>query len=295
MEVKRALAARPERRRCTGKRMACIVLLSLVAGHGCRTGRDYSEVEGPRFAGGPAGRSAPPARDTLRIVSFNIEYAREMDSALVVMRLEPRLRVADILLLQEMDEEATKRVAAAFDMWYVYYPAIFNNRIQRDFGNAVLSRWPIHEDAKLALPHASRYAGTHRIATAASIRVGDAVVRVYSTHLGTLADIGSRARHDQLRTILADAEGYDRVIIGGDMNDAQIGSVARELGYVWPTENGPRTTTLGRLDHILLKGLGTPAGESAGTVKNNRRSSDHLPVWATAVISSGQSAAQTKP
>lgn len=272
-----------------------MLLVLLMAGLGCRSGRDYPEAEGPRFAGGPASQLAPAARDTLRIVSFNIEYASEMDSALVVLRMEPALRDADILLLQEMDEAGTKRVATAFNMWYVYYPAIFNNRTQRDFGNAVLSRWPIIEDAKLALPHASRYARTHRIATAATIRIGDAIVRAYSTHLSTLADIGSGARHEQLRTILADADRYSRVIIGGDFNEAGIGSVAREIGYSWPTQSGPRTTILGRLDHILVKGLGLPATESSGTVINNRRSSDHKPVWATAIISSGQPVPKTKP
>jgi hypothetical protein len=34
-------------------------------------------------------------------------------------------------------------------MWFVYDPAIFHGRGRCDFGNAVRSRWPIVEDAKL--------------------------------------------------------------------------------------------------------------------------------------------------
>jgi endonuclease/exonuclease/phosphatase family metal-dependent hydrolase len=73
-------------------------------------------------------------------------------------------------------------------------------------------------------------------------------------------------------------------VIGGDMNDPGIGQIAREAGYAWPTQRGPNTTRLGRLDHIFVKGLGTPDSGAAGTVLNVRRASDHLPVWAVAVL-----------
>lgn len=69
-----------------------------------------------------------PIPDTLRIVSFNVKYA-----------------------------EGTKSIARALDMSYIYYPAIFRHRSAKDFGNAVLSRWPIISDAKIVLPHVSRF------------------------------------------------------------------------------------------------------------------------------------------
>jgi endonuclease/exonuclease/phosphatase family metal-dependent hydrolase len=217
-------------------------------------------------------------------VSFNIAFGAHADSAIAILRSEPALRGADVILLQEMDEQATRRVADALGMWYVYYPAIFHLRTRRDFGNAVLSRWPIVQDAKLVLPHVSRYARTHRTATAATIRVGDSLVRVYSTHLGTMADVGSAARRAQLRTIIADAARFPRVVIGGDMNNAGVGRVARELGYAWPTEQGPRTTRMGRWDHIFLKGMRSPDTGAAGTVLEVRRASDHRPVWSLAIL-----------
>jgi endonuclease/exonuclease/phosphatase family metal-dependent hydrolase len=217
-------------------------------------------------------------------VSFNIEFARRIDAAVELLTSDPALRAADVILLQEMNAPATQRIAHALGMWYVYYPAIFHLRARRDFGNAVLSRWPIVGDAKLVLPNPSRYAGTHRIATVATLRAGSTLVRVYSTHLGTLADIGARRRAEQLRAILTDAAQHPVVVIGGDLNDSNVGRIAEAAGYVWPTRRGPRTTRFGRWDHIFLKGLQSPDAVSAGTVIDRRGISDHHPVWAIGLL-----------
>ena len=192
-------------------------------------------------------------------MSFNIAFARNLDAAIALLATHPALRGADVVLLQEMTGEAARRVARALDLHWVYYPAIHHTRARQDFGNAVLSRWPIVEDARLVLPHPSRYAGTQRTATAATILVGDTPVRVYSTHLGTPLDVGARGRRAQLRAILAGSAG--------------------------PPARGPRTTRFGRWDHVFLRGLASPAGDAAGTVVREARGiSDHVPVWARAVL-----------
>jgi endonuclease/exonuclease/phosphatase family metal-dependent hydrolase len=262
------------------------LLLLFISLGGCRTGRNYAGPDGPRYAGGPEQGPAPyrSGSDTLRLASFNIEFSLRVDRAIAVLASDPALRSADVLLLQEMDGQATERIARALGLWYVYYPAIYHFRAGRDVGNAVLSRWPIVADRKVVLPHVSRFVRTQRIATAATIRVGGESVRVYSVHLGTMGDLAPAARRDQLQAILADADPYPRVIIGGDMNDAAVGRVARERGYAWPTERGPETTRLGRLDHIFYKGLRAPETAGAGTVLDARGASDHLPVWAVALL-----------
>lgn len=261
------------------------LLLGAVLAAGCRTGLNYTRPEGPRYAGG-APSAARPARaaDTLRVVTFNIEFARQIDSALVVLRTDTAARGADIVLLQEMDAPGTARIAAALGMAFVYYPGSLRSDTHRDFGNAVLSRWPIVEDAKLVLPHIGRLARTERTATAATIRVGEVPVRVYSAHLGTLLQVGGGGRRDQLRAILADAAAHPRVILGGDMNSGGVGRLAQEQGYAWPTEKGPRTTKGGRFDHILVRGLSFPDSAAAGTILDNHRASDHRPVWAVVIL-----------
>ncbi len=262
-------------------RQIVAVATALAALTGCRTGGSYSSPAEPRLAGPAPLDSVRGATDTLRIVSFNLEFAERVDSALAMFAWEEELYRADVVLLQEMDSAATRRIAQALGMGYVYYPAIYHRRAKRDFGNAVLSRWPIVDDAKLILPHPSRYAGTHRTATAATLRIRDSLVRVYSTHLGTVFDIGSGARRDQLRAIIDDAERYPRAIIGGDLNSGRVGSVARDRGYSWPTERSARTTRFGALDHVFLRRL---AAAGAGVVINNHGASDHRAVWVRAVL-----------
>ena len=263
-----------------------MIALALLAS--CRTGRSYLDAAGPRYAGSPSrdrgGAGQPAPGDTLVFVSFNIAFARQIDSAIAVLASDSILRRADVLMLQEMDEMGTRRVAQAFDLWYVYYPAIHHHRTRRDFGNAVLWRWPIVADAKIILPHASRYAGTHRIAVAATIRIGPDSLRVYSTHLGTPADVSPRARRNQLGAIVADATPYRRVVIAGDMNESDVGGVVRDSGYLWPTERGPRTTLFGRWDHIYMKGLSALDSTGTGIVRDVRAASDHVPIWVKAIL-----------
>jgi len=261
------------------KRSAALFMAGLAVA-GCRTGRNYLEPAGPRYVRESAGTAEAGA--SLRVVSFNIERALRVDRAIEVMEAEPSLRDADIVLLQEMDEAGTRRVAEAFGMGYVYYPATFSLKTHRDFGNAVLSRFPIVEDSKVLLPHLGLVGRLQRIATGATIRVGDTLIRVYSAHLGTRINATAAGQRDQLQAVLADADRYPLVIIGGDMNSHGVVRVAREHGYEWPTEKGPRTTRLGRWDHILLKGLKSAGPAGAGTVLDVRGASDHRAIWAVA-------------
>ena len=262
------------------------IQLMLVAGIlGCPTGRNYPDPQGPRYAGrSPAATPSNTNATALRVVSFNVEYALQVDSAIAVLAGDPALQDADVILLQEMDEKATRRVADTLGMGYVYYPAVYRFKTRRNLGNAILSRWPIVEDRKIVLPHLSRLVNSQRAVTAATIRVGKAPVRVYSLHLGTMAGLSPAARRDQLEAVLADAGRYPRVVVGGDLNDPGIGRVASDMGYIWPTRRGPSTTRIGRLDHILFKGFTSPDGTAAGTVLDNRGASDHLPVWAVGIL-----------
>jgi endonuclease/exonuclease/phosphatase family metal-dependent hydrolase len=220
------------------------------------------------------------------VVPFHIAFAREVERAIDVLR-EPGVREADVLLLQEMDSAATDRIATTLGFGYVYYPAIHRTRGEHDFGNAVLSRWPIVDDAKVILPHPSRYAGTQRIATAATLRIDTTLIRVYSTHLGTPMDVSGGRRDDQLRAIIADAVAFPFAIIAGDMNTADIGVVATKAGWRWTTREGPHTTTFGRWDHIFVKGLDAPSINATGTVMDVHGASDHRPVWSLVLLPHG--------
>ncbi|HZD05999.1 MAG TPA: endonuclease/exonuclease/phosphatase family protein [Longimicrobiales bacterium] len=283
------------RRRPTtgGSASAAAALSALLALSACATGYNYPDPSGPRYAAprppnvAPADFAPAPAAtsDTLRVVSFNIEYAAEVDSALRVLTRTPELSDLDVVLLQEMDEEGTRRIAATLGMGYVYYPASYRSGTGRDFGNAVLSRWPMEDDAKLVLPHHSLFTGSQRTATAVTLRVGGRRVRVYSVHLGTVVNQWPWHRDDQLQAVLDDAEPYRTVLIGGDMNSGGIGGLAVKRGYDWPTRDGPDTVHFWRWDHIFVRGLATPESAAAGTVLDNHDASDHRPVWVRVVLS----------
>ncbi|MDF1506016.1 endonuclease/exonuclease/phosphatase family protein [Roseisolibacter sp. H3M3-2] len=265
------------RARAVATALGSAALLSIAA---CRTGRDYAAADVPRQAAPPP--RPPPARaDSLRVVSFNVAFARRPAEAAALLAADAATRGADVVLLQEMDADGTRRVAEALGMGYVYYPAIRHRRTRRDFGNAVLTRWPVAADARLVLPHPSRYAGTHRTATAATLAVGAARVRVYSTHLGTALDVGDGARRAQLRAVLADAAALALAVVGGDFNDGGVAAAGVAAGFAWATRAGPRTTRFGRWDHVLVKGLRVAA---AGTGPDARGVSDHRPVWAVALL-----------
>lgn len=262
----------------------CAALAALLLA-GCITQGNYNDTARPRYEGAPPPHVTPRIPgDTIRVASFNIEFALRTDSALKVIQENRELREADVLLLQEMDLPSTRYIARTLGMWFVYYPASRHFVHDRDFGNAVLSRWPIVEDAKLVLPHRARLHRSQRTATAVTIRIDTTRVRVYSTHLGTVANITRLQRRAQLELILNDAAPYDRVILGGDMNDEAIGDVAVEKGYLWPTREGPRTASVGRLDHIFFKGLLVPDSAAAGTILQVRNASDHRPIWAVALL-----------
>ena len=260
-------------------RRAAVAILLLAAA--CKTGRNYPEPASPRYAGSAPAIQAAAHGDTLRLVSFNVEFSKEVPRAIRVLQAAGPLADADIVLLQEMTAPAAKAIADSLRMSYVYYPAIYNKVFRRDVGNAVLSRWPIVADAKVILPARSRYAKTQRIATAATVRVSGRDVRVYSTHLGTPADLGHEGRTEQLDAIVADASKYALAIIGGDMNSRDIGEVAVQRGYRWPTRSIPKSNAFGRLDHMFLRGL-TETG--AGTARTAPNISDHRPIWVTALL-----------
>lgn len=255
-------------------------LMVALQGAACVHVQNQVDPEGPRYAGAPVQISEPAPRHVpdMQVASFNVEFGLEIDRALEVIREDPGLRDAEVLLLQEMDSEGTEEIAHALGMEWVYYPASI--RDGREFGNAVLSRWPIVHDEKLILPHLAVYGKTQRTATVATLDVDGVPVRVYSVHLATPVNQLLEARKQQMESVLADAEGHPYVIIGGDMNSNSIPELAQDQGYLWPTREGPRTTWFARVDHIVFKGLAPHWTGSSGTTLDTRGASDHRPVWA---------------
>jgi endonuclease/exonuclease/phosphatase family metal-dependent hydrolase len=154
----------------------------------CANVVNYTDPAGPRFA-----VQAHPAdqRSALKVVTFNIRYAREIDSAIVVLMQDPALHDADVIALQEMDEEGVQRIATALGMSYVYYPAVHHPVDKKDFGPALLARWPIEDDRKVILPHLSLSRHAQRVAVTGRVNIGGEMVQLYAVHLANSLEVRS--------------------------------------------------------------------------------------------------------
>ncbi len=250
------------------------------------------------------GRYAPPpaatAPDSITVVSYNIQYAEHISQAIVDIRADRRLALADIYLLQEMDPAGTERIARALGCDFVYFPASVQRHTGRLFGNAVLSRWPIRGSRVIILPHPSPVDGTRRIALDASITLGDRVLNALSVHQATVV-VSQHDRFDQTEMVADCVSGLPGpVIVGGDFNTVthwEVVATRRRLRRAGLREAAlpPGATNrkaiarvLGlenALDHIYVRGL-VPLGTG---VAREASASDHWPVWATVSVAAADS------
>lgn len=255
------------------------------------SGFNYVDPRGPRYAGAWQGApTGPPDASRLRVVSFNIQFARDIDGALDVLT-RPELASADILMLQEMDLTGTERIACALGRNFSYYPAALHRstgRPLRPFGVALLSPWPLADDRKLPLSPLSRRDGARKIAMAATVIVGGRPVRVVNLHLQV--GLSSEEFLQELDEALAGAGDAGSpefpLIVAGDFNSSsgalldQLAERAKSLGLTAALPRGVRTAALGpvplwQLDHILFGGL-----ELTGALRGERKGSDHFPIRA---------------
>jgi endonuclease/exonuclease/phosphatase family metal-dependent hydrolase len=241
--------------------------------------RNFIDPRGPRFA---ACCKESPDRKAFRVVTFNIQYAREIEGAIRLFHTTPEMHDPDFVMLQEMDEEGVRRIAAALSLGnYIYYPATVSHG--RNFGNAILSRWPLEDDAKLILPHLALFDGSQRIAVRATARIGARRIRLYSVHLATVLDHWPAARRDQALSVIADADadgGREPVIIAGDTNAPGLWKAFDGRGYRCLSRDLGGTRGRFAIDHIFTRGLDLQAPGARGVIRGHDDVSDHAPVWA---------------
>ena len=262
------------------KRLSHPVLLCAlaVAAAACQTAKPYLDPQGPVYVGSFAD-TRPPAPPSIRIVTFNVEYALRVERALVALRENPHLRDADIVALQEMDEPGTVAIARGLGLDYAYCPASVHPKLQRDVGNAILSRWPISDVVKVALPHKSRILGQSRVAVSAVVTVAGRRLRVYALHLGSPFGASPGQRRDQIDVVLRHAEeSPDPVVIAGDFNSKGLGERLVARGYAWPTRGVGPSTHGQSFDHVFVRGV-PDVTMRAGVAREVTDASDHRPIW----------------
>jgi endonuclease/exonuclease/phosphatase family metal-dependent hydrolase len=241
--------------------------------------RNYEDPGIPVYAGGsPAGGRAGQA---LRVVTFNLKWGREVDRAAELLTHPGPLRDADLLVLQEMDQPGTERLARALGFSYVYVPSAVHPVPKQDFGVALLSPWPLEEPRKLLLPHRNRFRKLRRSAAVATLRSPLGPVRVYGVHFESAAGAWDRVRREQAQAVLADAVGWGGpVVVAGDFNGRVGAGVLEGAGFSWATKAVKNTLGPFDYDHVLARGLCPAGSAAAAAAEDETDASDHDPVWA---------------
>lgn len=255
----------------------------------------------------PAVENLLPPREqapiTLRVVTFNVHYARDVPALAESLRASPALRDADLFLLQEIEahpkegSSRTRRLAEAMQLNYVYAPAR-HTREGGTHGLAILSRFPLSDIEVLELPRFDLGAKTRRrIALGATVDIAGRLLRLYNIHLDTRINIADRLT--QLQPVMDAAAQHEvkEVILGGDFNtnpfrwawgrvpvfaSKQAGTLdefMKKNGYAVPVAASGSTTRRKlwrvRLDSLYTRGLEPQRFD----VDRSVESSDHFPVW----------------
>ena len=261
-----------------------IVSMSLFAASACTNVQNYLDPAGPRFSG-HFSRGIPENDGIFKAVSYNIEHSEDLAGAIAELSTVVELQGTDLLMLQEMDEVGVDSIARIVGFNYVYYPANIHSTNNRNFGNAILTRYEIVDDGKVLLPHEDIKREQRRIAVYATIDVDGTFIRAYSVHTENLW-MSPNHRFQQADSLVKSIpKGLTHVIVGGDFNTADpltlaaTGKLFSDNGFVWNTREVGSTVTIGPVgvisDFIFSRGF---RQLGAGRVEE-ATASDHLPVW----------------
>src|SRR5262245_31546488 len=232
----------------TCHRATCTALVVALSAE-CATARNYDDPAGPVFAGSRSSQAR--ASTELRVVTFNIKLARQVDRAADLLTRPGPLKDADVVVLQ-MDAPATESLARTLSMNHFYVPATVHPSSGRDFGVAILSPWPLEDMRKVLLPHLHRFKKMRRSAAVATVRAPSGPVRVFAVHFESQFGASSGVRREQARTVATDAVTWaGPVVIAGDFNGTAGARELAGLGFTWLTREVHDTLGPFDLDHIV--------------------------------------------
>ena len=236
----------------------------------------------------------PGPVDSLRVLDYNLHNGFNVNGRLDMEALAQVIEEsgADVVILQEVSRgwvvagslDMLSWLAQRLDMVAVSGPTTTD----RQWGNAILSRYPILAESSASLP--SEGLPLRRGYLQAEIDTGAAPVSVISTHLHHIIEEGE-VRELQVAALLADWDAAPRTVIAGDLNappesaeirmlvDAGLVDVAAALG-IDPGYTSPADDPMQRIDYILLSPDLTP--EAFWLLPTT--ASDHLPLLAVVGI-----------
>jgi endonuclease/exonuclease/phosphatase family metal-dependent hydrolase len=214
---------------------------SFFADHQEAIHRYLNQPQSGSFSG-----SSPHLKQFLRVISWNIEKGIHWKEIVETLRVEPHLRVADLILLNEVDvgmarsgnHHIASEVAHALKMNYVFAPAHLEltkgtgtdldapgeNKTGVQ-GNAILSRYPLGEAQIIELPRCDDFFQSQekrygrRVALKTTVYTDKGSLWAVSSHLEVRKTPACRAV--QMRAILdflSRQPDHRPTLLGGDWN-----------------------------------------------------------------------------
>jgi len=237
-----------------------------------------------------------------RVLSWNIHKCiGGVDRRYDPERIAETIRhyAPDVMLLQEVDEGARRsaghrQVDVLGDLLAYHHRTFFPNVQVRgggEYGNAILSRFPIVEtrNIDLSVSWKKRRSVLHAICRVRKDGL-DRTLHLYNMHLG----LAQYERRIQLRSFLDShpfrhLDGHTPVVVGGDLNDVwgSLGRLLLPAGFRG-VDRKPRTfpawAPLRPLDSIYVRGDVDLSHLERGEIELARRASDHRPLIAEVEI-----------
>jgi endonuclease/exonuclease/phosphatase family metal-dependent hydrolase len=227
----------------------------------------------------------------LNVMSFNIHHGKDKFGYYNLKQIGKLIadHQIDIVGLQEVDkyvvrskfEDQVKKMATETSMYYAFAP---NMRVMgAEYGNAILSKYPIESYQNVKLPGFREKRGL----LISKINVGDQTINFLVTHLG----LTKEEKLNQFNVLKQYVEYLgEKTILVGDFNSRPDHEGIHHMRYqlvdaAADTENYHQHTYDGiviksRIDYIFI----SPDMKSIGYKVLETNISDHLPVIASIQI-----------
>lgn len=251
-----------------------------------RSKNNYTHPDHPKHIGLDYSHDGNPS-NRLRVVTYNIQYAKKIRQAIQLIEDHKILCDADVFCLQEMDADGVQLLANDLGYNYVYYPAVVHPTSKRDFGNAVLSKWPILKYKKIILPYTDQNT-LQRIAVMVQIRYHQRLIWVVCVHMSLW--LKAEERRAQMKSLVDEINSDNKYyVIAGDFNTFTKKSYEAIIdpfmekdftlvtqNIAWSYKHWYILNKKTRLDHIFARGMRLIDTDKV----MSKKPSDHYPVWA---------------
>lgn len=239
-----------------------------------------------------------PEKKTIRIMTYNVHSCIGMDGKVSTLRIARVINQykPDIVALQELDHGRRRTghmdqphlIAKELEMFHHFYPAIQVEEEQ--YGNAVLSRYPMDLVCAMKLPKFENKLLEPRGAIWVSINVGETRLQIINAHLSFYGP----ERRRQIEALMSpEWIGHNNcaspAILCGDFNCLPksaawhaINNRLKDAQFLLDNHRPLPTWfghyPIGRIDHVFVSSGIKVLGIQVPKTQLNKLASDHLPL-----------------